>query len=100
VLAGLESPVFTKLKVRIKIGSPLMCFSNRRPQLRRASKELHPKGFKVGACSSITQLFSQNSKQALPLLRGPALNIAFIYADELLLFKQTYLRRRSTLLGQ
>ena len=29
----------------------------------------------------------------LPLLCEPVLNIAFVYDDELLLFKQTYLRR-------
>jgi hypothetical protein len=30
----------------------------------------------------------------------PVLNIAFVYDDERLLFKQTYLRRRSTSWGQ
>jgi hypothetical protein len=35
----------------------------------------------------------------LPLLCKPVLNIAFVYDDERLLFKQTYLKRRLTLWG-
>jgi hypothetical protein len=36
----------------------------------------------------------------LPRLCKPVLNIAFVYDDERLLFKQTYLRWRSTLWEQ
>jgi hypothetical protein len=51
------------------------------------------KEVKVGYFSTTNQLFSHNSKQAPPLLCKPILNIAFVYDDELLLFKYAYLRR-------
>ena len=43
MLVESENPIFTKLKVRIKIGNLLMCFSNKRPQLRSASGDNWPK---------------------------------------------------------
>jgi hypothetical protein len=41
----------------------------------------------------------QNSKQAPPTVVQTSFDIVFVYDDELLLFKQTYLRRRSTFWG-
>jgi len=49
--------------------------------------------------STVFTYFRIQNKR-LPLLCKPVLNIAFVYDDELLLFKQTYLRWRSTLWGQ
>jgi hypothetical protein len=45
-------------------------------------------------------LVIQNTEKRLPHLREPGLNIVFVYDDELLLFKLTYLRRRSALWKQ
>ena len=53
-------------------------------------------GVEVGYLSSINQLFSRNSEFKTSLSHCCAnqfLYIAFVYDDELLLFKQTYLRR-------
>jgi hypothetical protein len=59
-------------------------------------------GLNLGYLSSINQLFSHNSEfKRLSLLRKPDLNIASVYDDdELLSFKQTYLRLPSILWGQ
>jgi hypothetical protein len=45
--------------------------------------------------SSINQLFHniQNVKQMPPTVVQTRFNIAFVYDEELILFKQTYLRR-------
>jgi hypothetical protein len=47
--------------------------------------------------ATVTQFKRQNKR--LALLCKPALKITFFYDDELLLLKQTYLKRRSILWG-
>ena len=44
--------------------------------------------------------FFRIQKKRLPRLYKPVLNMAFFYDDELFLFKQTYLKWRSTLWEQ
>jgi hypothetical protein len=53
----------------------------------------------VGKLPSITQQFLRNSKcrKATLTFGKLGLNMAFVYNNELFLFKLTYLRRRSSL---